>query len=158
MALRRDGQTSPVIRDFEPADQDVVQALVEAGMQERWGDRYEPGTNPDLDDIEGRYVAQGAAVVVAEIERAVVGTGTLVSEPDGAGRIVRMSVDSQHRCRGIARALVAELVGRARRRGVRVLRVSTDVPWTDAISLYESCGFVETDRDDDEVHLEMRLD
>ena len=35
--------------------------------------------------------------------------------------------------------------------------VATDIPWIDAIALYEACGFVEHHRDDTDVHLSLML-
>jgi GNAT superfamily N-acetyltransferase len=130
-----------VLRDFEPRDQDAVRDLILRGMAERWGDQFDPGANPDTDDLWSAYVARGAEIVVFEVDGAVVATGALVPEADGAGRIMRMSVDRRHRRNGFARAVLAELIERARRRGFESLLVTTDTPWTDAVALYQSCGF-----------------
>lgn len=140
------------LRDLRLADQQVVRALVLDGLRDRWGDAYDPTANPDLDDIWATYVARGAEVVVAEHDGALVGTGTLRPEPDGSGRILRMSVASSLRRRGVARAIVEELVGRAARRGLEPVVVLTDTPWTSAVELYRSCGFTEVGRSDGDTH------
>ena len=151
-------QGPPVaIRDFDPRDQDSVRRLVLEGLRERWGETFEDGRNPDLDDIADTYVHAGAEVVVAERGGQIVGTGTLLPVGEGCARIVRMSVDRRCRREGVARRVVMELVDRARARGMREVLVSTDTPWTSAVDLYRSCGFVEVGRDETDTHLRMQL-
>ena len=130
-----------MLRDFEPRDQDTVRGLIQSGMAERWGDQFDPDANSDTDDLWATYVARGAEIAVFEIDGDVVATGTLIPEADGAGRIRRVSVDLRHRRKGLARAVVSELIERALRRDLDPLRVTADTPWTDAVQLYRACGF-----------------
>ena len=78
-----------VIRDFELCDQKAFRALVLAGLEERWGDVFDPSFNHDLDDIAATYLAERAAVVVVEIDHRIVATGILRPEHRNRGRIVR---------------------------------------------------------------------
>jgi hypothetical protein len=80
-----------VLRDFELSDQPEVRRLILSGMRERWRERYDDAANPDIDDMSS-YLANGGEIVVREEHGAVVGTGTPALEPDGGGRIVRVSV------------------------------------------------------------------
>jgi GNAT superfamily N-acetyltransferase len=146
-----------VIREFTSGDQVAVRDLVLAGLRERWGEAYDASANPDLDDISKHHVDRGAEVVVVEIEGEVVATGTLRPEPDGRGRIVRMSVDAHRRREGLGRQVVEELVRRARDRGMIEVVVLTDTPWTSAMALYRSCGFDEVGRDDTDTYFTMSL-
>lgn len=84
-------------------------------------------------------------------------TGTLVPEEKATGRIVRMSVEREHRRKGLGRRVVDELVSRARNRDMTEIRVLTDTPWTSAVELYRSCGFVEVGRDDTDTFFVMSL-
>lgn len=147
------------LRDFEPRDQDAVEALIQAGLRERWGSQFDPSCNPDLADIETNYLGRGAIVVVAEEPSAggIAGAGMLVPESQSVGRLVRMSVDAAHRRRGIGRLLVDELLCRAGRAGLERVVVSTDTPWTSALGLYESRGFAVTGVDDTDTHLEITV-
>lgn len=104
-----------MIRDFAPDDQPVVRQLVLAGLRERWGDAFDPGVNPDLDDIADTYIGAGAEVVVVDERDEIVATGILMPEPGGRGRILRMSVSRSHRRTGHGRRVVEELVDQARR-------------------------------------------
>jgi len=144
------------IRPFRSADQDAVRRLILTGLAERWG-RMDETKNPDLRDMQQTYVAAGHAVLVAEADERIVGTGTLVFETASRGRIVRMSVDAGLRRTGLGRRLMAALLDGARERGLREVVVETTHDWHSAVALYESCGFAEYNRDPDDVHLRLRL-
>jgi GNAT superfamily N-acetyltransferase len=131
--------------------------LISAGMQERWGGAYDPAFNPDLADLGASYVDRGADVVVAELDGRLVGTGLLLPDGERVGRLLRMSVAPDRRRRGIASAVVGELVARARRRTMTRVVVRTDTPWPDAIALYRSCGFVVVAQDAVETDLALDL-
>lgn len=146
-----------MLRDFRPEDQSAVRDLVLAGLEERWGDAFDPSFNPDLDDIAATYVTNGADVVVADVDGQIVACGILRPEPDRRGRILRLSVDRDQRRRRLGRRVVGELVGRARDRGMSAVVVSTDTPWSSAVDLYRSCGFDEVGRDATDTHFMMPL-
>jgi GNAT superfamily N-acetyltransferase len=126
-------------------------------MRERWGAQFDASANPDTDDIWLSYVTRGAEIVVVEMGGNVIATGTLLPEIDGSGRILRMSVDRQHRRQGLARTIVAELVERSRRRGLDRVTVTTDTPWSEAVALYQSCGFDLVSQTDDASHFVLSL-
>jgi ribosomal protein S18 acetylase RimI-like enzyme len=146
-----------VLRDFDVNDQPVVRALILSGMADRWGDQFDAAANPDTDDLWSSYVLQGGEIVVVEERGVIVATGALVRDPDGAGRILRLSVDRRCRRRGLARKVVAELVERARRRDLATVRVTTDTPWSDAVALYSSCGFEVVVQTEAATHFSMSL-
>ena len=145
------------MRDFRIEDQDAVRTLVLAGMQERWGADYDPTHNPDLDDIWASHVALGADVVVDEVAGGIVAVGMLLPEHGGRGRIRRMSVDAAHRREGRARAMVTELVRRAREHQLVEVLVRADTPWTSAVELYRACGFEITGADEIDTRFRLRL-
>jgi ribosomal protein S18 acetylase RimI-like enzyme len=148
--------TDLTFRPFEPRDQAVTRRLVLAGLGDHFG-VVDEAINPDLDDIEAHYVRPGHRFVLAERDGALVGTGALVQEAPGVGRLVRMSVARDLRGQGIGRALVAHLIAEARARGYHRIVVETNDDWWDAIGLYRACGFVEEDRRDGEVHMALEL-
>lgn len=150
-------QTSVTVRAFMPADQRAARALILAGLGERFG-AIDETRNPDLDDIAARYLAQGHRFIVAEQAGALVGTGALLYEPDGATcQLVRVSVRRDLRRRGIAQTIVAALLAEAQRLGRRRVWLETDVPWRDAIALYQRLGFTEDERRDGLVFLSRAL-
>lgn len=142
------------LRPFQPRDQSAARALILAGLGDHF-DRIDETRNPDIDDIMGNYVSRGHVFLVATIGDALVGTGALIDEGQGVGRMVRLSVCRQHRRKGIARAIVGGLVVLARRRGLRRLEVETSNDWHEAIRLYTECGFAQYHRDDVSVYLAM---
>ena len=84
-----------------------------AGLEERWGEVFDPPFNRDLDDIAATYLAYGADVVVVQIDHQIVATGILRAEHGNRGRIDRISVDRLFRRQGLARQVIEELINRA---------------------------------------------
>ena len=144
------------IRPLVAADQAAVRRLILIGLGEHFGS-IDESRNPDLDDIQAGHVGRGHLFVVAERDNEIVGTGALIEEEPGVGRLVRMSVGSRHRRQGIGRALVGHLIDAARGRGYRRLLVETNDDWDDAIGLYLACGFVEVERSAGDTHLALDL-
>lgn len=144
------------IRPFSPADQPATRQLILDGLAGHFG-WLDETANPDLDDIQSSYLDRGARFVVAEIAGELVGTGALIAEAPGVGRLVRMSVSGQHRRRGIGRALVEHFILIAQAAGYTRLIIETNDDWDDAIGLYRRCGFVEERRAAGETHMALDL-
>jgi putative acetyltransferase len=70
-----------------------------------------------------------------------VACGALRPMPDGAIEVKRMFVQPEHRGRGWARAMLAELEKIALQRGYRIIRLGTGTAQPEAIGLYESAGY-----------------
>ncbi len=145
-----------IIRPFQSADQQATKELILYGLGEHFG-RIDPELNADLNDINATYIEPGFLFVVCEIDAILVGTGALIPEKAGVGRIVRVSVSSSHRRRGIARFITNNLVSAAIKCGFSRIVVETNEDWFDAISLYQQCGFTEYDRRNGEIHLTKNL-
>jgi GNAT superfamily N-acetyltransferase len=149
-----EGQSCVGIRPFRTEDQAAARELILAGMVEYWGflDRTR---NPDLDDIATTY-ADGV-FVCAWCGDELVGTGALVPEREGAGRIVRMSVATHLRRRGIGTKILQYLCDQARSLGYRELVLETTAWWEDAIAFYECQGFRRVGSLPGEAQFEKRL-
>jgi len=145
-----------VFRPFHFSDQSAVRSLVLFGLGDHFG-HIDETMNPDLDDITNSYVAAGACVVVVETGARIVGTGTLVVETAGEGRLVRMSVARDRRGNGIGRKLVNYLLEEAKSRGYHRVLVETTEDWQDAIGLYRSCGFQTEGFRDGDIHMALDL-
>ena len=145
-----------LIRPFAPSDQVAVRALVLAGLKDHFGE-LDPTFNHDLDDVAANYIAQGGVVVVAVLDSAIVGTGTMIPVEPGVARLVRMSVDGRIRGQGLGKRLVNHLIEIARARGDHRIFVETNDDWTDAIALYRSCGFGDEHLKDGDIHFELDI-
>ena len=143
------------IRPFRPADQVPVRRLILAGLAERWG-RLDPAKNQDLQDVAGSYAA--GVFLVALLGDEVVGTGALVPEAAGVGRIVRMSVARRLRRQGVGRQLLQALLVEARARGYRRLVLETTATWEDAVAFYRRQGFRPVGERSGDLHLELELE
>ena len=143
------------IRGFTESDQQVTRELVLEGCGENWG-YIDESRNPDLDDIHAYYIARGHTVILAEDSKGLLGTGTLVVE-DNKAQMVRVSVKASEQRRGIASAIVEELIQVARDRGVVKIEVETNSNWYSAIRLYQRHGFVKYSHDDESVYLVLEL-
>lgn len=150
--------SSVYIRQFRPADQAAARRLINEGLGERFG-VVDESFNPDLDDIAAHYTARGHTFLVAlGGGGALLGTGCLIYEPDGAtGQMVRVSVRRDLRGNGIGRALVERLLAEAQARGLRRVWMETNAGWTSAIRLYERCGFTRYKSEHGLVFLERML-
>jgi GNAT superfamily N-acetyltransferase len=130
--------------EFRPASLDapVSLDLIEAVQQEyvvRYGTR----------DVSELAVAeftppQGIFVIGWDADQAVACGGVRLVTPD-VGELKRMYVAPAARRRGIARAMLANLESQARTLGVTRLRLETGLHQPEALSLYASAGYVETE-------------
>lgn len=144
------------IRPFTPPDQAATRQLILEGLGSHFG-FIDETMNPDLDDIWQHYVVPGNIFVIAEIEGQIVGTGGLIEEAKGIGRLVRMSVSAHHQRRGIGRMLVQHLIQKGHEQNYLRLLVETNHDWFNAIGLYQSCGFREYARDEESIHFQQKL-
>src|SRR5437868_3476507 len=77
-----------------------------------------PGVTDSAGDLQRAISGSPAQVLVAEVEGRLV--GSIIGTFDGwRGNIYRMAVHPEHRRKGIARALVAEIEERLARQGAK---------------------------------------
>jgi GNAT superfamily N-acetyltransferase len=142
------------IRPFNRADQAATRRLILAGLGDHFG-AIDETLNPDLDDIATSYLDSGGAFVVAVAgDGRIIGTGGLIEERPGVGRLVRMSVDRSRRGEGIGRSLVTHLCYLAKERGYSLVVCETNDDWEDAIALYRTCGFRDFGKWNEDIHFE----
>lgn len=140
------------IRRFVPEDQVEARTLILKGLEEHFG-LIDETLNPDLDDIAGHYLDRGHAFFLALLGGELVGTGALVREAPGIGRMARITVDSARRRQGIAKLMVRHLKDWAQLHGCRRILVETNHDWHEAITLYLGEGFEEVYKDDESIHM-----
>lgn len=129
------------IKPFQVENQEAVKTLILEGLVEYWG-KLDSSLNPDLNDISKSY--KDGVFLVACLEDEIVGTGAFVLEPNNTAQVVRMSVASHQRRKGIAKKILEHLVIEAKNRNIQNLILETNSTWTGAISFYKSFGFAFT--------------
>ena len=91
-------------------------------------------------------------LLLARLHGEPVGCGALKFHGDEPAELKRMWVDPSARGLGLGRRILGELEARARRRGVRTVRLETNRALTEAIHLYRSAGYEEVDAFNDETY------
>jgi len=130
----------PVVAALQFEDIPAVQALLIAGLTERWG-HYDASRNPDISSFR---VAYGDGALVAKERGRVVGTATLRPLRPGTAEVVRMSVAAPLRRHGIGSLLLSQLLEQARERGMKEVVLETTTTWTSAVAFYSKQGFRKT--------------
>lgn len=143
-----------VIQPFRPCDQAAARRLILDGLRERWGELDET-KNADLDDIADYY--DDGFFLVACLRDEVIGTGALIPEAAGVGRIVRMSVARTLRRQGVGRKILAALLEQAQAAGYRRVVLETTATWKDAIAFYSRHGFQTVGVRDGDMHFVREL-
>jgi molybdopterin-guanine dinucleotide biosynthesis protein A len=123
---------------FEPAHALGFAALVADTLRE-FGFEHDPELDHDLEDPVGTYVALWVALAGGD----VAGSVALRDLGDGAYKLKRMYLRSEHRGRGLGRRLLATALAWAHANGARVVRLDTAERMVAARRLYESVGFIE---------------
>lgn len=115
-----------------------MRRLVLDGLRDRWGS-VDLALNEDLDDIAATY--SGGIVLVAVLNRRIVGTGTVRPLGGTTGEVVRMAVAREVRRQGVGTALLSTLTAEAVAAGYRRLELATTADWHDAVRFYQRFGF-----------------
>lgn len=128
--------------DREPADSPAAVALV-IELTEHLTSRYSPESCHGF-SVE-QLVRGGVAFFVARVDGVPAGCGGILLVDDATGRfgeVKRMYVRPVFRGRGVGRRILERLERHAREHGHGVLRLETGIHQAEALSLYESYGFV----------------
>jgi GNAT superfamily N-acetyltransferase len=141
------------VRIARAAERDAIVRLTRAAYAE-YAQVMAPSAWAALEQAIGASLAddRGVTRLVAEIDGAIVGSAALY-EPDAAayGDLVSatpwpelrlVAVAPAARGRGVAQALVAACIDRARRQGARAVGLHTSRSMRAAMRLYERIGFV----------------
>ncbi len=141
------------IRPFKNVDQAGAQEVLLAGLKEHWG-FIDHSLNPDIYDIGKFYIKDGSTFVVFEHEGEVIGTGGLLAtDKEGIAQMVRVSVHSGYRRKGIAKQIVRELLRLAKEMGYRKMLVETTKTWLAPRALYNSIGFQEAYETEEDIYM-----
>lgn len=142
-------QTDLIVRPATNADCKRVQELV-FGVLSEYGLSHDlEGTDRDLTDIEGHYIARGGIFEVIETsEGRLLGTAALYPVDSETVELRKMYFERELRGRGWGSRVLRGLIDRSRELGFKRIYLETASVLTDATRLYEKFGFERTN----EVH------
>jgi ribosomal protein S18 acetylase RimI-like enzyme len=127
------------IIDFEPRLAPAFWILNEAWITRDY--TLEAKDREIMGDPRGYVVAKGGHVLFAMVNGEPAGCCALLAMADGGFEIAKMAVADSHRGQGLAKALMAGCIERARAVGAPRLYLESNLRQTAALGLYRSFGF-----------------
>lgn len=140
-----------IITEVNDKTVEPAKSLVINGLSEYF-DHYDESMNPDLKDILASYAPIKNIFLVALINNIVIGTGALIKESNSVGRIVRMSIDKEHRRIGVATKILDKLNEIAIEKGYEKIVLETTKTWYGAINFYINNGYIKEREDGENIH------
>jgi putative acetyltransferase len=128
-----------VLRRFQPGDEKPFKELNEAWISRDF--ELEPGDREVLGDPEGKILAKGGQICLAELDGEVVGCCALVPIKPGEFELAKMTVSDAARGQGIGRRLLVFAIAVARVLKARRLYLESNTRAAAAVHLYEELGF-----------------
>ena len=132
-------------RPITAADNATIAAIIRAVLTEFGANK--PGTvyyDPTTDDLFSLFSAQGSAYSILEIDGKVVGGSGIYPThglPDGCCEIVKLYILPAARNKSLGKMLINECFAIAREKGYRQVYLETLPELSNAVKLYEKCGF-----------------
>lgn len=130
---------NPLVRNYQPSDQQKIEQI-QLESQADLKASTPAGYFDDLSQIAQSF--RDGAFLVAIVDEEVAGYGGLLP----TGEIVRMRVARKYRRRGIASALLTQLVAHARQLHFNAVHLHTLEEQESAQNLYRRFGFRESGR------------
>lgn len=133
--------SSLVIAPADPSAADAQRCLAQyfAELAVRFPGGYDP--KADEAALVRDFAAPKGCFLIARLYEEPIACAALRTCAPGTGEIKRMWVATEVRGLGVARRLLAQLERIARRRGMRAVRLDTNASLTEAIRLYQACGY-----------------
>ena len=99
--------------------------------------------NRELKELPGEYARPNGRLILAKDKESYVGCVGLRKLEDGICEMKRLYVKPEYRRKGIGRSLAERIISEAKLIEYERMRLDTISNMTEAISLYETLGFVE---------------
>jgi ribosomal protein S18 acetylase RimI-like enzyme len=127
------------IVDFEPRLATAFKALNEAWITRDY--TLEAKDEEILGDPQGYILAKGGRVLFALVDGETAGCCAMLAMDDGGFELAKMAVADSYRGQGLAKALMAGCIERARAAGAPRLYLESNLRQGPALSLYRAFGF-----------------
>ena len=127
------------IIDFSAEHAAAFKQLNLAWITEHW--RVEAADLKALDSPFESIIDVGGAILIGELDSAVVGTVALIPLEEGTLELAKMTVSKAARGTGLGLALGKAALTRAKEMGARKVYLESNTILTPALSLYEKLGF-----------------
>lgn len=124
-------------------DDPAAEPLV-AGLRAEYLRRYDDESEMDTYD-DAEFTPPRGLLLIAELDGATVAGGGLRLTDPGSAELKRMWTHPDHRGRGLARWMLSLVEREAARLGYRRLRLETGLAQPEAIALYRSTGYLDTE-------------
>jgi GNAT superfamily N-acetyltransferase len=129
------------IISFDPTFQKDVRYVVEEVLCREYGVQENLDPETDLKDVEESYAAPDSRFVLARVLDKVVGTAGLLRVSDTDCELRHLHVLPGFRRRGIASALVGDLLDFVRERGYKRILLELRPEMKDTVDRYSRYGF-----------------
>lgn len=127
------------IIDFSPEHAAAFKQLNLAWITEHW--TVEAADLKALDSPFESIIDVGGAILIGELDSAVVGTVALIPLEEGTLELAKMTVSKTARGTGLGFALGEAALARAKAMGAQKVYLESNTILTPALSLYEKLGF-----------------
>jgi ribosomal protein S18 acetylase RimI-like enzyme len=132
---------------FDPTYQKDVRYVVQEILCRETGVQKDLAGETDLKDVEASYAPPDSRFLIAKILDKVVGTAGLLRVSDTDCELRHLHVLSGFRRRGIASALVGDLLNFVRERGYKRILLELRPEMKDTVQRYSRYGFAEETQD-----------
>lgn len=110
-----------------------------------------------LEDPERYILANDGQIILAAMEKEIVGTIALSRNSKGRLELSKLSVTSEFRGNGIGKRLTEEVINRAKNMGEQELFLWTNQILKPAIALYEKLGFEQINQEGKTPHCDIEM-
>ncbi|MGM0751919.1 MAG: GNAT family N-acetyltransferase [Bacillota bacterium] len=145
-----------IITPIEKHQCEKAKDVILSGFLERFG-FIDHTLNPDIHDISVEYDGTKHHFFVGKEGDDIICTGAIRKESVETYQIVRMSVQSSYRKRGLGRIMLNHLEEKAYSLGARTLILETNKHWGDAIRFYQNNGYIYKEEDEVSCYFEKEI-
>jgi N-acetylglutamate synthase-like GNAT family acetyltransferase len=145
-----------IITPIKKHQSEQAKNVILSGFLERFG-FIDHSLNPDIHDISMEYDGTAHHFFVGKENEDIICTGAIRKESEDTYQIVRMSVLSPFRKRGLGRIMLKHLEAKAHTLGAQRLFLETNKLWADAIQFYKNNGFILINEDGVSCYFEKEI-